>query len=127
MEFISNYFRKLEWHLDCPKVLRRSFLGQTRQMAEDFIQSKPDATSQDLTDYLGEPQELAHGFLETLDPDVLIRYRKRKKLFFGGCIAVLMIALVIAGAWVAHIRALPQKVEITDTLVIYAPPPEGKT
>ena len=125
MEFISDYFRKLEWHLDCPKVLRRPFLEQTRQMAKDFIQGKPDATPQELTDYLGEPQELAHGFLETLDPDVLIRYRKRKKLFFYGCIAVVIITLVISGAWVAHIRALPQKVEITETLVIYAPPPES--
>ena len=125
MKFISDYLHTLEWHLDCPKALRRSFLEQTRHMAEDFIQGKPDATTRELTDYLGEPQELAHGFLETLDPNVLMHYRKRKKILYRGCVAALIIALIIAGAWVAHIRALPQKVEITETLVIYAPPPES--
>lgn len=70
---MSDYFQQLERHLDCPKPFRSSFLNQTRRMAE--------------------------GFLETLEPDVLERYRKRKKLALRGCIAVLVAVLIGVSIW----------------------------
>lgn len=122
---MSGYFQQLERHLDCPKPLRSSFLNQTRRMAEDFVQGKPDATQRELVDYLGEPQELAQGFLETLDLDVLERYRKRKKLALCGCIAVLVAALIGVSIWCAVLWHTPSELEVTDTLIIYSEPKEN--
>lgn len=68
METMTGYFRTLEQSLDCPKAVYRPFLVRTRQMAEDFFQSRPGATPEEAADYLGDPRELANGFLETLDP-----------------------------------------------------------
>ena len=115
---VSGYFRRLERHLDCPRPLRGSFLNQTRRMAEDFVQGKPDATQQELVDYLGEPQELAQGFLGTLDPDVLERYRRRKKLVLRGCIAVLVAALIGVSIWCAVLWHTPGELEVTETTTI---------
>lgn len=116
---MSGYFQRLERFLDCPKPLRSSFLNQTRRMAEDFVQGKPDTTQQELADYLGEPQELAQGFLETLEPDVLERYHRRKKFLRRGCVAVVVIALIGAVAWSIYLWNEPIHVETTETLVVY--------
>lgn len=117
MEAVNSYVQILERQMDCPKGIRRPFLKRTRQEAEQFLQDRPDATRQELTDYLGEPQELAQGFLETLDPDVLERYHRRKKVLLRGCIAVLAAALAAAIVWGLRLRNT-QNIEIIETTTI---------
>lgn len=124
---MSGYFRRLERALDCPRGVRRPFLERTRQIAEDFLQERPEATVQEAAGYLGEPGELAQGFLETLDPEVLAKYRRRKKLFRWG-LAALAAALAAAviiylGIWVYDLRVQPFHVEVTQTIVIYEEEP----
>ena len=60
---MSGYFQQLEQRLDCPNGTRKRFLTKTRQAAEEFLREKPDATRQELIDLLGDPEELAQGFL----------------------------------------------------------------
>lgn len=115
---LSVYLRRLNRLLDCPKPLRKSFLKQTKRIAEDFIRGKPDAVPQEITDYLGDPQELAQGFLETLEPDVLNRYRIRKKFFLRGCITLLAIVLACVSIWCVQLLNEPNMVEVTETVVI---------
>lgn len=116
---MSAYFRDLKRCLDCPKDIRSHFLTKTRQTAEDFLRSRPDTVQQDLEDYLGEPQELAQGFLETLDPDLLERYRKRKKFLLRGCIAVVIIALIGAVTWSIFLWSRPMNVEVKGVITVY--------
>lgn len=125
MEAMSDYFRALGRQLNCPRHIRKPFLDKTRQMAKDFIQGKPDATPQEVGDYLGDPKELAEGFLETLDPEMLERYQKRKKLLLYGCVAALLILLVIVSAWCILLWHVPQDMEITNTIIIYSENVEG--
>lgn len=119
MEAVNSYVQILERQMDCPKGIRRSFLKRTRQEAEQFLQDRPEATWQELADYLGEPQELAQGFLETLDPDVLERYRKRKKFLLRGCIVALVGILAIVVSWGVHLKLEPKTVEVTEVIKIY--------
>lgn len=114
---MSGYLHSLERFLDCPKTTRRPFLDRTRRMIQDFIQSKPDATSQEVADFLGDPRELAQGFLETLDPDLLERYYRRKKLLLRGCIALLAVALVAVSVW-SFFTKIPVKLEVIETTTI---------
>lgn len=116
---LSEYFQRLKRLLDCPKPLRNSFLAQTRRMAEDFSVDRPDITQEDLISYLGEPEELALGFLETLDSDVLKHYRRRKKFLLCGCIALLIVALVSASIWGIHLVVNLKTAEVTRTITIY--------
>ncbi len=117
---MSGYFNSLERFLDCPKNTRRPFLDQTRQMAEDFVQGNPNATSQEVADFLGDPKELAQGFLETLDPNVLTRHHRQKMLFRWGCVAVLVVALIGASIWSIHLKNAPKDMEVSDTIIIYS-------
>lgn len=124
---MSGYFRRLERALDCLRGVRRPFLERTRQIAEDFLQERPEATVQEAAGYLGEPGELAQGFLETLDPEVLAKHRRRKKVLHWG-LAALAAALAIAaivylGIWVHDLRAQPLELKATETIIIYAEEP----
>ena len=117
---MSGYFRRLERALDCPRGVRRHFLERTRQMAEDFLQERPEATVQEAAGYLGEPGELAQGFLETLDPEVLAKHRRRKKVLHWGLAALAVAIILFLGAWVCELlwfRMIP--VEVIDTLTVY--------
>ncbi len=117
---MSGYFRRLERALDCPRGVRRPFLERTRQIAEDFLQERPEATVQEAAGYLGEPGELAQGFLETLDPEVLAKHRRRKKVLHWGLAALAVAIILFLGAWVCELlwfRMIP--VEVIDTLTVY--------
>lgn len=116
---MSGYFQQLEQQLDCPNGTRKRFLTKTRQAAEEFLREKPDATRQELIDLLGDPEELAQGFLETLEPEVLERYRKRKKFLLRGCVAALVVVLVAMTCWAVNLRNEPNLVEITGVITIH--------
>ena len=116
---MSGYLHSLESFLDCPKTTRRPFLDRTRRMIQDFIQNKPDATSQEVANFLGDPRELAQGFLETLDPEMLERYHRGKKLLLRGCIALLAVALVAVSVFGIFFKKTPVNLEMTETIVIY--------
>ena len=117
---MSGYFQQLEQRLDCPNGTRKRFLTKTRQAAEEFLREKPDATRQELIDLLGDPEELAQGFLETLEPEVLERYRKRKKFLLRGCVAALITVSVTISVFAVTFKKTPVQVEINDTLTIYS-------
>lgn len=116
---MSGYFQQLEQRLDCPNGTRKRFLTKTRQAAEEFLREKPDATRQELIDLLGDPEELAQGFLETLEPEELERYRKRKKFLLRGCVAALVVVLVAMTCWAVNLRNEPNLVEITGVITIH--------
>ena len=117
---MSGYFQQLEQRLDCPHGTRKRVLTKTRQAAEEFLREKPDATRQELIDLLGDPEELAQGFLETLEPEVLERYRKRKKFLLRGCVAALITVSVTISVFAVTFKKTPVQVEINDTLTIYS-------
>lgn len=117
---MSGYFQQLEQRLDCPNGTRKRFLTKTRQAAEEFLREKPDATRQELIDLLGDPEELAQGFLETLEPEELERYRKRKKFLLRGCVAALITVSVTISVFAVTFKKTPVQVEINDTLTIYS-------
>ena len=77
---MGDYFRALERCLDCPGKDREQLLAQARRMADDFLQGKPDATPDEVAGFLGEPEELAQCLLEELDPELLERRKRRRKL-----------------------------------------------
>ena len=117
-EAMISCFHRLNGFLDCPRALRMPFLRRTRQMAEDFVQEKPNAGVEDVADYLGDPRELAQGFLETLDPEVLERYHKRKKFLRRGLIVLMAAVILYLGIWVYDLWSRSLPVEVTRTIYV---------
>lgn len=116
---LTTYFQHLNCALACPKAVRVDFLSDARRMADDFIQGKPDATQQEVEDFLGDPSELARSFLDDLDPTVLAQYRTTKTRTRRALIALTVIAFLIMGAWATHLHNRPIQAEITETFIIH--------
>lgn len=120
---LTTYFQHLNRALACPKAVRADFLSDAKRMADDFIQGKPDATQQEVEDFLGDPSELARSFLDDLDPTVLAQYRTTKTRTRRALIALAIVIALAAGTWIAYLRMHPINMDVSETLIIYE---EGK-
>lgn len=116
---MGDYFRALERCLDCPGKDREQLLAQARRMADDFLQGKPDATPGEVAGFLGEPEELAQCLLEELDPELLERRKRRRKLGRRILVGVAAAVVALLIAWIISLETQPLMVEVTETLVIY--------
>ena len=122
MKELVLYEKRLAQALCCPPVLRKQLLTNTREIAQDFLAGKPDATWEDMEEFLGNPQELAQTMLEAEDQEALARYRKRRLLLKRGTVALLVvICITLVGllTYILHMRATAPPVVATETFIIY--------
>lgn len=120
MNGLKGYLRQLNRALACPRGQRQQFLSETKRMAEDFLQGNPGATMEEVQSFLGDPQELAQTYLESIDPNVLSRYR-----IWRGRVKLSVIALFVAaflGILMFSIYLYRQPITLTTetTLTIFS-------
>ncbi len=113
---LSGYLRRVERALDCPPDRRRALMERVQRDVERFLDEQPDATATEAAEYLGDPEELARGLLETLDQEELEQYRHRGARLRRGMVILLIAVLVAAliGTWmyVFHLRKNRVQIEI---------------
>jgi len=88
---LKLYYKEVTRHLHCARNMRKNFIAETQRMAEDYAASNPDATFPQLKEFLGDPKDLAETFNQTLSPEHIVQYRKRRI-----CIRISMIAILVA-------------------------------
>lgn len=122
MKELALYEKRLAQALCCPPALRKRLLTNTREIAQDFLAGKPDATWDEIEEFLGDPQELAKIMLETEDQGALARYRMRRRNIRWGATGLAMVLFVTAiffSVVIYMTRKIPVNVTIEETLVIY--------
>ena len=77
------------------------------QCARDFLEECPQATLEDLEAALGTPEQAAASFMETLPPDTVEQYRKKRRIrlgiMTGGVVlAFLLMVGVLVYVWKAN-------------------------
>lgn len=118
---LKEYYKQIEKALDCPKDMRESFLRETKKMAEDFLVEKPDATFDEVKNFIGEPRELAITFEKSADMELIEAYRKRKLFIKRALIALFVLIFIAAVAVTIYVANYRMNVVITreDTIIIY--------
>ena len=118
---LLRYHRQIKRALDCPKSMRDHFLADARRMTDNFLAENPGATMDELQSAIGKPNQLAAMFLDSVDSDVVEKYRKKKN--WAKRIAVMLLAAAFAAVsaysiWAANYRreAIFTK---ESTLIIY--------
>lgn len=122
MKEIALYEKRLAQALCCPPALRKRLLTNTREIAQDFLAGKPDATWDEIEEFLGDPQELAQTMLEAENQEMLVRYRKRRLLLKRGTATLLVVlCITLAGllTYILNMRAKAPPVVATETFIIY--------
>ena len=117
---LKHYFRRLKELLPCPPRDRRRFLADAARMAEDFRLGNPGASPDEIVAFLGDPQELARGYLDTLDQDALLGYQRRHRLLVRFSLGGLIFLCLLIATWALHLffRPIPMLTS-TETLIIY--------
>lgn len=118
---LKEYYKQIEKALDCPKDMRESFLRETKKMAEDFLAEKPDATFDEVKNFIGEPRELAITFEKSADMELIEAYRKRKQFIKRALIALFVLIFIAVVAVTIYVANYRMNVVITreDTIIIY--------
>ncbi len=92
-QVLEQYCQQLNALLPCPPEDAKRCIADVRQSAKRLREEQPEITADEIRDFLGEPQDVAQMFLDTLDPVRVERYRRRKKRFIRLMIGVLTVAL----------------------------------
>lgn len=116
---MEPYFQRVKTRLRCPEKRRGTLLERVHRAAEEFAAENPEATPEEMEQYLGDPAEVAQELMETLDPAELERYQRRKKLGALLCIGLLAVALVFAGLWIFRLEHDTSPVEVIEKTIIY--------
>ncbi len=102
----NQYLKQVKSHLTCPGKLKKTFLTQLRGDVEEFLETNPNATLEDLAQRFGSPSEMAHSYIETLDGDELQKQIKKakivKRIVLFTCLGILTVVLVIAVLFIIH-------------------------
>lgn len=115
---LSEYLRRLNARLVCPNAYRKRFLSEAQRMADDYRQGNLDASDEEVIEFLGDPQELAATFLDSIDPDQLRRYKTHRTWFKRGVAIAAVVVIGVLSAWCIYLEHRPVTVEVTETLTI---------
>ena len=88
-------------------------------MAEDFRQGHPTATPQEVCAFLGDPKELALTFLESLDPEELLRYQTKRRNIRRGLILLTVVGVLLLAVLSFYLLNRPMEMMVNETLIIY--------
>lgn len=96
------YLSAVEHRLDCPRRQKRLLL----QKFSDSTLSELDGSYDELCAQLGQPEEVAEALMECVDPEVLCKSKRKKKIILGGLIAALLVACIGLFAYYLHARTI---------------------
>lgn len=104
---LKQYCRRAKKHLFCGAEERAQFEQYIAQCARDFLEECPQATLEDLEAALDTPEQAAASFMETLPPDTVEQYRKKRRIrlgiMTGGVVlAFLLMVGVLVYVWKAN-------------------------
>lgn len=96
------YLSAVEHGLDGLRRQKRLLL----QKFSDSTLSELDGSYDELCAQLGQPEEVAEALMECVDPEVLDKSKRKKKIILGGLIAALLVACIGLFAYYLHARTI---------------------
>lgn len=99
------YLSAVEHGLDCPRRQKRLLL----QKFSDSTLSELNGSYDELCAQLGQPEEVAEALMECVDPEVLDKSKRKKKIIIGVSVGAVMAAFAVAIGFLGHyyFRARP--------------------
>ena len=116
---LSEYLRRLNTLLVCPKVDRTHFLAEAQRMADDYRQGNLASSDEEVIEFLGPPEELAQIYLASLSPDMLTHYQRNRRRACQFAIGIGIVLLLVLSGLVYYLDSSAVEIAATETLVIY--------
>ena len=101
ISFVDRYCRRGRQFLICRPEIRDHILNDLRCDLEEYVESDPEATEDQLIEKFGKPESYAKAYLSTLEDDEILTqvkigsFRKKLWLILAAAIAVAVAATLI--------------------------------
>lgn len=115
---LERYYKEIRKHLFCPKKQQNNFLVEVRRLVADFLENQPNAVFEDIVRNVGEPEELAETFLNTLpDKTEVERFRKARRKQKRLAITLLALAIIVLVSVIIYISWVRRTTAISEGTV----------
>lgn len=88
---LKTYYDEVRRYLDCPKDEQDRLLLSVNKQVIELQVDNPNLDYDGIVEFLGEPESLAASLMERLSPDVVQKFKKKKRrlrLSIIACVAV---------------------------------------
>lgn len=115
---LNAYCAEAERFLQCGRADQKRFRRHIRDCAQDYLNEQPGAAFDEVRRMLGEPQEAAALFMDTLPEGTVQRWRKARRHRRRLPILVLALAIaLLAGLLILRWRARAAVLVTTETTI----------
>lgn len=107
---LKTYYDEVRRYLDCPKDEQDRLLLSVNKQVIELQVDNPNLDYDGIVEFLGEPESLAASLMERLSPDVIQKFRKRKRRIRTGimsCAIVAFIAMSVLIAYTTSVQSVP--------------------
>lgn len=114
---LKTYYDEVRRYLDCPKDEQDRLLLSVNKQVIELQVDNPNLDYDGIVEFLGEPESLAASLMERLSPDVIQKFRKRKRRIRTGimsCAIVAFIAMSVLIAYTTSVQSVPIKKEFLN-------------
>lgn len=92
---LKTYYDEVRRYLDCPKDEQDRLLLSVNKQVIELQVDNPNLDYDGIVEFLGEPESLAASLMERLSPDVIQKFRKRKRHLRIRMSAIVCIAAIV--------------------------------
>lgn len=115
---LNAYCAEAERFLQCGRADQKRFRRHIRDCTQDYLNEQPGAAFDEVRGMLGEPQEAAALFMDTLPEGTVQRWRKARRHRRRLPILVLALAIaLLAGLLIRRWRARAAVLVTTETTI----------
>lgn len=102
---LKTYYDEVRRYLDCPKDEQDRLLLSVNKQVIELQVDNPNLDYDGIVEFLGEPESLTASLMERLSPDVVQKFKKKKRrlrLSIIACVAVVVVALSTLVIYTIH-------------------------
>ena len=107
---LKRFTKPIKKDMKFSKKHKRLFYGNLEVSARSYLQGHPNATTNELFSYLGEPEDLLHSFRASMNPKEIQKDYRRSKWIITGISVLCAIAIVLVG-YVIFVFVIPPDID----------------
>lgn len=117
----KKYLKQIKALLPVLSKQEKRFLKDMKNDVDEFSNDNPEVTFEDLTDKFGNPNDVVHNYIESVDLDYMIKCISSRKLIRRTAIIVLVLAFIgfcafIGSVYMAYLDS--QNSVITQEVIV---------
>lgn len=110
---LKTYYDEVRRYLDCPKDEQDRLLLSVNKQVIELQVDNPNLDYDGIVEFLGEPESLAASLMERLSPDVIQKFRKRKRHLRMSAIVCIAAIVIVLSTVLIYTTSIQFKSDLT--------------